>query len=99
MAKVVFRKKAVEDLNDIWTYTFNEWSEEQADKYYEILESACLKIGRNPRIGKSYKEIHTGLLGFGTEKHIIFYQINEIDEIEVIRILHKQMDLKNRILD
>jgi toxin ParE1/3/4 len=33
MAKVILRQEAIDDLNDIWDYTFEEWSEVQADKY------------------------------------------------------------------
>jgi toxin ParE1/3/4 len=34
MAKVVFRQEAINDLNNIWKYTYEKWSENQADKYY-----------------------------------------------------------------
>jgi toxin ParE1/3/4 len=52
MAKVVFRQEAIDDLNDIWDYTFEEWSETQADKYYAILEFACNQIEKIPKSGK-----------------------------------------------
>ena len=32
MAKYHFSNKAVEDLSAIWNYTFDAWSEHQADK-------------------------------------------------------------------
>jgi toxin ParE1/3/4 len=41
MANVVLRQKAIDDLNDIWDYTIKEWSEKQADKYYEIIKICC----------------------------------------------------------
>lgn len=97
MAKVILRQKAIDDLNDIWIYTFDEWSEKQADKYYAVLELACIQIGKNPGLGKEYKEISKNLLGLRTGKHIIFYQVINKDRIEVIRILHEQMDLKKRL--
>jgi len=37
------------------------------------------------------------LLGFKAGRHIIFYREIGENEIEIIRILHEQMDLKNRI--
>lgn len=97
MAKVVLRQEAIDDLNDIWVYTFEEWSEKQADKYYSTLEFACMQIGKNPEIGKEYNGINKNLLGLRTGKHIIFYQVITKDEIEVVRILHERMDLKNRL--
>ncbi len=97
MAKLVLRQKAIDDLNDIWRYTFENWSAKQADKYYESLEFACLQIGENPELGKEYKGISNKLLGLRTRKHIIFYQVVSVDEIEIIRILHQRMDLINRL--
>lgn len=97
MAKVILRQLAIDDLNDIWFYTFQEWSEIQADKYYTILKLACKSIGENPEIGKEYNGIKKNLFGLKSQKHIIFYQFVSNDEIEVIRILHGRMDLKNRI--
>lgn len=32
-------------------------------------------------------------------RHIIFYRKIEENEVEITRILHDQMDLKNRILE
>ena len=99
MAKVVLRQEAINDLNNIWFYTFEKWSEKQADKYYSNLEFACQQIGENPELGKVYEGIKSSLLGLRTGKHIIFYQILSEKEIEIIRILHERMDLKNRIDD
>ena len=97
MAKVILRQEAIDDLNDIWAYTFEQWSENQADKYYATIKFACKEIGENPNLGREYTEISKNLLGLKTGKHIIFYQLIAIDEIEVIRILHERIDLKNRL--
>jgi toxin ParE1/3/4 len=99
MAKVILRQEAIDDLNDIWDYTFERWSEDQADKYYSMLKFACERIGVNPDIGKKYTGIKRGLLGFKSEKHIIFYQTISEGEIEIIRILHERMDLENRLTE
>lgn len=99
MARVVFRQAAIDDLNDIWEYSVDEWSENQADRYYSSLKFACQQIGENPSLGKEYEELKSKLYGLRTGKHIIFYQILNEQEIEIIRILHERMDLKNRIND
>jgi toxin ParE1/3/4 len=44
MAKIIFRQAAIDDLNRIWQYTYEEWSEKQADKYYKSLTFACTKL-------------------------------------------------------
>lgn len=73
MAKVTLRQDAIDDLNDIWDYTFENWSENQADKYYLSLKSTCMQIGENPTSGKEYDGISRNLLGLKSGKHIIFY--------------------------
>lgn len=96
MANVILRQEAIDDLNDIWIYTFEEWSEIQADKYYAAIEFACKQIGKNPDLGKEYDGINNNLLGLRMGKHLIFYQVISKDRIEVVRIIHERMDLKNR---
>jgi len=99
MAKYILTNKAVTDLSNIWNYTFDFWSERQADTYYLMLLESCKEIAKNPKIGKNYEGIVMRLFGLRSGKHIIFYrQINE-NEVEITRILHEQMDLSNRILE
>jgi toxin ParE1/3/4 len=98
MAKYKLTNKAVEDLAKIWEYTFEEWSEQQADNYYEMLISNCEEIAINPKLGKTYDGVTQGLLGMRTSRHVIFYRKMDEDYIEITRILHGRMDLKKRIL-
>jgi toxin ParE1/3/4 len=61
------------------------------------LEFACLQIAENPELGKEYEEIKSNLLGLRTGKHIIFYQVVNDQQMEIIRILHERMDLIKRL--
>lgn len=97
MAKYLLTEKAIEDLADIWNYTYDEWSEKQADKYYFLLLDSCQEIAENPNGGKHYDSVAQNLLGYKSYEHIVFYQILSNDEIEVIRILHGRMDLRNKL--
>ncbi len=89
--------KAVEDLEKIWNYTFEVWSEKQADKYYVSLITNCQEIANTPTLGKKYKGIAQNLLGMKANRHIIFYRTLNGDYVEITRILHERMDLKKRI--
>ena len=60
---------------------------------------ACKGIGDNPDVGKQYFAISQDLLGLKSGKHIIFYQQIFSNRIEIIRILHERMDLKNRMIE
>lgn len=97
MAKYVLTKKAVEDLAKIWEYTYEVWSESQADKYYELLISSFKAIVQNPELGKNYTEIDRAILGLHVGKHIVFYRVIKSSDIEIVRILHQRMDLKSRM--
>jgi toxin ParE1/3/4 len=92
-----FTNKAVEDLTQIWNYTFHKWSEKQADNNYFMLLENCSELALNPDLGKIYSGVFHNLLGFNASHHIIFYRRIEDNKIEITRILHEQMDLKNRI--
>ncbi len=93
----VLTNRAVEDLAEIWNYTYEVWSEDQANKYYEYLIEMCCEIAINPSLGRSYNEVKDEILGFRMNQHIIFYRLINSDVIEVIRILHGKMDLKSRL--
>lgn len=96
MAQYKLTNKAVEDLSKIWDYTFEAWSEQQADKYYDVLISNFQEIAENPDFGKKYDGISKQLFGFKVNKHIIFYRSLNENYVEITRILHERMDLKKR---
>ncbi len=98
MAKYKLSNKAVDDLSKIWEYTFEIWNEDQAVKYYEMLISSCQEIAENPQAGKNYEGISNSLLGKKTNRHIIFYRTLSEEYVEITRILHERMDLKQRVI-
>jgi len=97
MAKYKFTNKAVDDLTQIWNYTVKKWSENQANRYYDMLIENCKDIASDPEIGKKYSGITENLSGFRAGRHIIFYRRIKEDEVEITRILHEKMDLKIKI--
>jgi toxin ParE1/3/4 len=99
MAEYKLTKKAVVDLNSIWDYTADYWSEYQADKYYNMLIDTCRDIANNPDLGKNYDGVSSDVFGLKANRHIIFYRKSEDKPIEITRILHESMDLKSRITE
>ncbi len=99
MAKYYLTNKAVEDLAHIWNYTVEAWSENQADKYYHILLESFQEIANNPNIGKKYHHVERNLLGVHVNKHIVFYRQQPEESVEITRIIHEMMDLKNRLIE
>lgn len=86
-----------QDLNDIWVYTFQKWSIRQADKYYDLLIESFNQISIDPNCGRNYDGVEPKLRGFKTGKHIIFFELINDDTVEISRILHQSMDVKNKL--
>ena len=99
MCKYLLTDKAVKDLTEIWNYTVDIWSENQADKYYHELLNFCQTLAENPRKGGNYNQLIKSLKGAKINRHIIFYREISKKTIEVERVLHEQMDLKTRLIE
>lgn len=96
MAKFHLSNKAVDDLDNIWQYTLETWSENQADAYYHDLLAACQNIAEHPTyLDRDYDEIFSGLYAHRCHKHLIFYYLVE-DGVEIARILHERMDIPTK---
>lgn len=96
--KYKISKQAEIDLENIWLYTFEEWSQEQADYYYDLIMDEIEYISENPKSGKDYNEVRKGYFRSRVKSHFIFYKINLREEkIEILRILHQQMDIDSHI--
>ena len=94
--KVVIKEDAIRDLEEIWLYTFETWSLEQADRYHTLLFEEIEFLSKKPKSGKNLDHVRVGYWSSKVKSHIIFYRILET-EIEVVRILHERMDIPNRL--
>lgn len=98
--KYKISKEARNDLEKIWLYTFENWSLQQADHYFDLIMDEIEYLAENPNSGKVYSEIRKGYFRSRVKSHFIFYRINiKQEEIEIIRILHQQMDIESRLND
>jgi toxin ParE1/3/4 len=97
MVKYQLTNLAVQDLSNIWNYTFDNWSEHQADNYHEQLVNTFESIANKPNKGHKYEGIRKDLFGFKVNRHIVFYRIISNELVEITRILHERMDLKLRL--
>lgn len=99
MSKNKYRisKQAIDDLNDIWVYTFHKWSKKQADRYYDLIIGEIEFIADNYLIGKSAEETRKNYRVTKIKSHLIFYRKVENGLVEIVRILHQRMDIKKRL--
>lgn len=91
-------REAGQDLENIWLYTFNEWSIEQADRYFNLIMDEIEFLAENPDSGKDIGELKNGYFKSRVKSHLIFYKINKLNNsVEIVRILHQQMEIENRL--
>ncbi len=99
MAESIISEKAIEDLNTIWTYTAEKWSVEQANRYYNLIVDEIEYVSENFEASKDFGNIRKDYRFSKVKSHLVFYKKVENTEMEVVRILHERMDIKNRIND
>ena len=94
----VISKKAVSDLEEIWLYSVEKWSIDQADRYYNLIFDEINYICKNINAGKSMEHVRKGYRASKVKSHLIFYRVLG-ETVEIIRILHELMDVGNRLND
>ena len=97
MAAFRLTTAAVGDLEDIWFYTRDRWSIEQADRYYSLIISEIDFIASNPLAGRSMEPIKTGYRSAKVKSHLIFYREDADGTVLIVRILHQSMDCRSRL--
>jgi len=90
--------EANHDIENIWIYTFEVWSLEQADRYINLIIDEIEYLTENPQSGKDCSQIRKGYFRSRVKSHFIFYKVNlSLEQIEIIRILHQRMDIESRL--
>jgi toxin ParE1/3/4 len=95
MPTVRLKPKARTDLDNIWQYSRDQWSENQADAYYlSILEALNAVLmgaasGAPVNVTAGYRKHLVG-------SHVIYYRSIPTG-IEVVRVLHQSMDAKRHL--
>ncbi|MGJ8732450.1 MAG: type II toxin-antitoxin system RelE/ParE family toxin [Cellulophaga sp.] len=87
----------MEDLENIWIYTFKKWTKEQADRYYDLIMAEIDFISDNYLIGKSAEQTRKNYRVTKIKSHLIFYRKVENEIVEIVRILHQRMDIKKQL--
>lgn len=90
-------EKAISDLEKIWFYTFNKWSLEQADRYHNLIMNEIEYIVDNYELSRKMDHVRLGYRLSKVKSHLIFFKKTNDNIIEIIRILHQNMDIENRL--
>lgn len=79
------------DLDEIWLYTRDQWSIQQADQYVSDILDACALLASGRRHGRPLT-VRDGYFKYPSGSHFLCFQIAE-GGIDIIRILHQRMDV------
>lgn len=96
MFKIHQQVKARSDIKKIWKYSYDNFGVDQADKYFDELDSGMKTILENPLIGVSCDYIRSGYRQFKVNEHYIFYRIST-KTIHIVRVLHDSMQASNHL--
>ena len=86
-------RKAQADLIKIGRYTTKEWGVTQRNIYLKDLDNCFLQIARSPELGMACDYIVDGYRKFPHGSHLVFYRQGDEGVVEIIRILHKAVDV------
>ncbi|MGF6976127.1 toxin ParE1/3/4 [Paraburkholderia sp. JPY465] len=98
MKAYVLSPAAERDLDDIWDYTAGRWGETQAEHYILGIESTISGLADGTQPSLSAADVREGYRKALVGMHVVFFR-ESTALIDVIRILHQQMDIPARLGD
>jgi toxin ParE1/3/4 len=96
MSAYVLSPRARADLREIWNYTRNRWSVEQADRYIRELNRAFATRADDPLRGRPCDNIRPGYRKYRVGAHMVFFRLVTVG-VEVVRVLHQSMDFERHL--
>jgi toxin ParE1/3/4 len=94
MGTFALTNKAKADLKSIAIYTQRKWGKSQRGIYLKQFDDAFHLLVETPDVDAICDFIKLGYRKFPNISHVIFYRVINNTEIEIIRILHKRMDVE-----
>ncbi|MCK4508544.1 MAG: type II toxin-antitoxin system RelE/ParE family toxin, partial [Desulfuromonadales bacterium] len=94
---VILSPKAKLDLSQVWDYTYDEWGEEQAEKYIRELWAAMEEQSRDLTKSVDISDVRKGYRKVRSGSHVIFFKVTKGGILDVVRILHQRMDFDRHL--
>ncbi len=99
MKLIKLTHKAKNDLFQAAKYTEERWGRNQRNIYVKQFDDIFHLLADNLSAGKACDHIKIGYSKVPQGSHIIFYKKNLTSKIEIIRILHKSMDVITKFMN
>ena len=97
MSQFELSGKAKNDLIKIAKYTQLTWGTAQRNDYLKLLDNTFHQLTDEPMLGVNCDYIREGYRKRSQGSHVIYYKEHKINQVLIVRILHKSMDV-NRAL-
>lgn len=91
MRRLILTRKALADLEGIWTYGEEQWGEVQAEAYAAALNAAMRTVAENPLPAVACERVRPGFRRLRCRSHVIYFTMQG-EDVRVIRVLHQRMD-------
>ena len=95
-----FRIKAAAraDLKGIAIFNEQTWGREKRNSYLTELDQALHRLADNSELGQSCDHIRSGYRVLPVGSLLIFYKLASDQTPEIIRVMHKRMNVSSRLL-
>lgn len=91
--------KAKADLKSIAAYTQRKWGKNKRRIYLKQFDDSFHLLADSPNLGINCDHIKKGYRKFPVTSHMVFYRSTAPTHIAIVRVLHKRMDAKAKLLD
>lgn len=96
MKAYMVTRKAHADLIAIGRFTAKKWGVSQRNSYLKQLDNCFQELAENPELGIVCNYIANGYRKFPQGSHLIFYKQSTEGLVQIIRVLHKTMDVESK---
>ncbi|UUO22445.1 type II toxin-antitoxin system RelE/ParE family toxin [Colwellia sp. M166] len=97
MNKFLLSSKAKIDLIKIARYSQLTWGIPQRNDYLKVLDSTFQLLANEPESGLNCDYIREGYSKYSQASHVIYYKKYKNNQIFIVRILHKSMDVNTAL--
>jgi toxin ParE1/3/4 len=88
---------AEEDLRAIWSYTYETWGADQADRYLDQIEACCDAMAAGRARSKTLDQLPEDVRIFRCEHHYVVWLV--APRPIILAVLHERMDFVRRLKD
>jgi toxin ParE1/3/4 len=93
----LLRPTARADLDEIWDYTAQRWSIEQADRYIRDIIAVCHRLADGSKHGRPISDVREGYFKIAVGQHFLIYRLTKDSDFDIVRVLHQRMDIPDRL--